>query len=249
MALVSARAGRPASRAAPRAPTGTPGGVVAAQGAVLEQAPALDAVAGRPGHVVDHAERDAGPRTGRVGEVVDRALDPAPAPPLAVPPVGVAAVAGAHVQGHVAERLTSMVSGLPPRSVRCSVARSGWRVPAGRDLDLRPAELLDPPVGPDPGGVVEGAVAVGLLLDDDHDRRSRRSAAARTATRARRWVVGGRPGRLGLADRADAPGAVPGADPRRRGRRGPRRRRAARPPRCPPGRSAEASRMARPRPA
>src|SRR5215210_3910353 len=77
---------------------------VAADGAVLEEAPALGAVDGGPTDVVDDAERHAAAHV-RVAVVVHDALHPAASAPLAVRPVGVAAVAGAHVEGDVAERL------------------------------------------------------------------------------------------------------------------------------------------------
>ena len=121
------------------------------------------------------------------------------------------------------------------------VAPVGTRVPdAVADLDPRPAELLDPAVLPDPGAVVEGAVAVRGLLDDDARRRSPRTASARRATTCPRTP--GRPacpaGRR-LADRADAPRPVPGADPAvRRRRRCRRRRPRSCPPRCRPARTA-----------
>ena len=38
------------------------------------------------------------------------------------------------------------------------------------DLHPRPAQLLDPSVGEHPTRVVETAVAVGALLQDDHQR-------------------------------------------------------------------------------
>src|SRR5690606_1828747 len=196
-----------------RVPVGEAGGVVAAHRAVLEEAPALLAVERRPGHVVDDAEGDPG-GDGRVAQVVGGALDPAPAPPPAVAPVGVAAVAGADVEGDVAEGGDLEVERAPaplPEPQPGPLGQAGAGPVA--DLDLGPAELLDPPVGPHPHGVVEGAVPVGLLLDDDDQRE---------ALEAQRYVEPPEPGRgvvrrparrLGLADGADAPGAVAGADP------------------------------------
>src|SRR5437868_5876970 len=84
-----------------RAPVGEAAGVVAAERAVLEHPPALGAVAGGTGDVVDDAERRAGDDVGVV-EVVDLALGEVLASPLPVRPVGVAAVAGAHMEGHKA---------------------------------------------------------------------------------------------------------------------------------------------------
>src|SRR5438874_3978102 len=78
-----------------RAPVGEAAWVVAAEGAVLEQAPTLGAVAGGPGDVIDHTEGRAGHDLGVV-EVVDLALGEVLASPLAMAPVGVAAVAGTH---------------------------------------------------------------------------------------------------------------------------------------------------------
>src|SRR5690606_35273284 len=140
-----------------RVPVGEAGGVVAAHRAVLEEAPALLAVERRPGHVVDDAEGCPG-GDGRVAQVVRGALDPPPA----VAPVGVAAVAGADVEGDVAEGGDLEVERAPaplPEPQPGPLGQAGAGPVA--DLDLGPAELLDPPVGPHPHGVVEGAVPVG----------------------------------------------------------------------------------------
>src|ERR671910_3087676 len=94
-------------------PAGEAGRVVAAHRPVLEQAPALGAVAGGTAHMVDHAERQAAD-DGGIGEVVDRTLDPAAPAPLPVAPVGVAPVAGTDMQGHVAEGLDLDVERLAP---------------------------------------------------------------------------------------------------------------------------------------
>src|SRR5437588_5708552 len=149
-----------------RTPVGEAARVVAAEGAVLEHAPALGAVTGGAGNMVDHAERRAGHDLGVV-EVVDLALGEVLAPPLAMCPIGVAAVAGAHVQGHEAEGVDLEGHGLaaPFGEVDGGV----FGVPRPRpvaDVDLGPAQLLPTPVGPDTRGVVQDAEAVGLLLDD-----------------------------------------------------------------------------------
>ena len=86
-------------------------------------------------------------------------------------PVGVAAVAGAHVQRHEAEGVDLESEGLaaPLGQVDggvLGVAGAGLVA----DVDLGPAQLLLAAVGPDARGVVEDAEAVGLLLDDDDDR-------------------------------------------------------------------------------
>ena len=61
-------------------------------------------------------------------------------------------------------------SGLPSGVVQLMVAPVGYAGAGGvADVDLRPAELLDPAVLPDARAVVERAVAVGVLLDDQHD--------------------------------------------------------------------------------
>src|SRR3954465_4322164 len=77
-----------------RTPVREAAGVVAPEGAVFEHAPAFGAVTGGAGDVVDDAEGGAGDDVGVV-EVVDLAFGPVLAAPLAVCPVGVAAVAGA----------------------------------------------------------------------------------------------------------------------------------------------------------
>ena len=85
---------------------------------------------------------------------------------------------------------------------------------AGRvgDVDPRPAQLFDSAVGPDSGGVVEDAKAVGLLLDDHDDRKV--VEPQRHIEPMEAWILIGRfAGGFGLANRADAPRPVAGADP------------------------------------
>ena len=96
-------------------------------------------------------------------------LGPVLALPLAVRPVGVA-VAGAELQRHEPEGVDLDRHRLPGHVGE--VQRGVLRVTAARavaDVVLRPAELLDPAVGPHPLGVVERAVPVGLLLHDHDD--------------------------------------------------------------------------------
>src|SRR5690606_28374864 len=132
-----------------RAPVREAGRVVSAHRGVLEEPPALGAVEGGPGDVVDHPEGDAGDDA-RVGQVVDGVVHPATATPLAVRPVGVAAVAGTDVEGGEAEgldleseRLAATLGQADRRTLGVARAR-----PVA-DLHLRPAELLDRAVRPD----------------------------------------------------------------------------------------------------
>src|SRR5918994_1573077 len=141
-------------------PVGEAGRVVAAHRPVLEQAPALGAVAGGTAHVVNHAEGQA-PHDRRVGEVVDGTLDPAAPAPLPVAPVGVAPVAGTDVQRHVTEGLDLDVERLAAplgQAQRGPLRQAGTGRAGGPPL--LPPELLDPAVGPDAGGVVERAVTI-----------------------------------------------------------------------------------------
>lgn len=107
--------------------------------------------------------------------------------------------------------------GVPSCSASLIVAPSGKRVPGPVvHVDARPAQLLGSAAGfgrPDPDRVVEDPVAVGVLLDDHHQR---------VVVEAQWDVVPPEPldrlgdstaGRRGLAHGPDAPGTVPGADP------------------------------------
>src|SRR4051794_39264990 len=135
---------------------------------MLEEAEALRAIQRAPGGVVDDAEHDpAG--DGLVGEVVGDALGEAGSLPLSVGPVGVTAVAAADVDRHGQQRLDLELEWLAVRR-GAGARRAGRDAAAGgvADGDLWPAELLDAPVVPDPVAVVEGAVAVGVLLEDQH---------------------------------------------------------------------------------
>src|SRR5205823_14466209 len=127
-----------------------------------------------------------------------------PAAPLAMAPVGVAAVAGPHVQRYEAE-------GVDLERQRLSAALG--EVDGGvlgvtgagcvTDVDLGPAELLAAAVGPDARGVVEDAEAVGLLLHDDDDRVV---VEAHRHVQPPEAVDGGRLAlRLGLPDRPYPP--------------------------------------------
>ena len=105
-------------------------------------------------------------------------------------------------------------------------------------LDLGPAELLDAAVGPHAGGVVERAVAVGLLLHD-HDDGEVVEAQGHVQP-PEPGGAGRRPGgrRARPRRRAGCPTTGRGCRPTARGRpRGRRRRRAAFPTTCRPGRS------------
>jgi hypothetical protein len=169
--------------------------------------------AGGAADVVDVPEGDAG-QDGRVGEVDVDPLRPAAPLPRAVRPLGIA-VARAEVQRDEPERLDVDAQRLARRRRAVQGRRLG--VPgAGAVADLRtgPAELLDAAVLPDPGGVVQRPVAVGLLLGDDDDR---------VVVEAQRHVQPPEPalgllvppaGRVRRRQRADAPRAVPGAEPR-----------------------------------
>ena len=81
------------------------------------------------------------------------------------------------------------------------------------DVDQRPAELLDPAVLPDPGAVVERAVAVGALLDDQADGELLELHRDVEPPHALERRVGRRSRRLRLPHGADPPGAVPAAEP------------------------------------
>ncbi len=109
--------------------------LVAAEGAVLEQAPALGAVERGPADVVDHAERDAADDR-RIGQVVDGVVGPVTPHPPAVAPVGVAAVAGAAVQRDEGGGLDLE---LERRAVGVGQVDGG----AGRDAGARPVVDVD----------------------------------------------------------------------------------------------------------
>ena len=81
------------------------------------------------------------------------------------------------------------------------------------DVDLWPAELLDPPVGPHPGGVVEGAEPVGQFLDDHDDRELLEGHRDVEPPEPVQGLIGVATGRLALADGPDAPRTVAGAEP------------------------------------
>ena len=89
------------------------------------------------------------------------------------------------------------------------MAASGKRVSGPvADVDSRPTELLGATVGVHPHGVVEGARAVGLLLEDHH-RRELLEAQRDPEPVERRFQLGGpSPRRHRLADGADAPRPV-----------------------------------------
>ena len=75
-----------------------------------------------------------------------------------------------------------MSSGLPSGSVRWMTAVSGIRVPDRYLISVRGQPSCSG-LRPEAAGQIRlasfsDAVAVGVLLDDDHDRRTRRSAAA-----------------------------------------------------------------------
>ena len=164
-------------------------------------------------HVVDHAERDAGD-DGGVGQVVLRALDEAAAAPLPVRPVGVAAVAGTDVEHDRTRASRPRCRTACRRARRCSTARSGWRVPdrywistSGQpSCSTRPSPQMR-------AGVVERAEAVRQLLGDHDDGEVVEPQRHVQPPEALERLVGVATGRLGLADRPDAPRPVTGADP------------------------------------
>src|SRR5690606_37912309 len=80
-----------------RTPVGEATRIVPADAGVLEQSPADGVPAAGAGHVVGDAVGDAG-GDGGIGEVVAAGLRPVAALPLAVLPVGIAAVTAADVQ-------------------------------------------------------------------------------------------------------------------------------------------------------
>src|SRR4051812_3869987 len=81
------------------------------------------------------------------------------------------------------------------------------------DLDARPAQLVDPAVLPDADRVAERAVPGAVLLRDDHDGEAVEPQRHVEPPEAEVGVVRGPSGWLGLADRADAPRAVPRPHP------------------------------------
>src|SRR5207237_8782501 len=113
-----------------------------------EVAPPRGAGGGGAGGGVDDAEGRAGRDVGVV-EVVDLALGEVLAPPLAMAPVGVAAVAGAHVQGDEAEGVDLERDRLA--APLGEMDRGVLGVPRTRpvaDVNFRPPQLLLAAVGP-----------------------------------------------------------------------------------------------------
>src|SRR5690349_19226866 len=90
------------------------------------------------------------------------------------------------------------------------MARAGSVV----DLHPRPAELVDPAIAPDPDGVVERAMTAAVLLRDQHDRERLEPQRHVEPPEAEVIAVRRPSRRLGLADRADTPRAIPAAEPR-----------------------------------
>ncbi len=81
------------------------------------------------------------------------------------------------------------------------------------DLGLRPAQLAVPLTGPDEGGVVQRAVAVGVLLGDDHQEAVLEADRAPDPVETLGGVVRGEPPAVLAGYRPHAPAAVPGTGP------------------------------------
>src|SRR4051794_40862484 len=127
---------------------------------MFEQTPPFLAVDPRTCDVVDDAKRGT-PDDRRVCQVEDLALDPVAALPLAVRPLRIAAVPRADMQRDTEqgldldrERLATRLSQMNACTLRVPRARSI------RELDARPAELLDTAVTPDTRRVVQSAITV-----------------------------------------------------------------------------------------
>src|SRR6478735_11539649 len=181
-----------------------------AERAVLEQAPALalDSVGvpadGAP-DMVDDAEAGA-PDDRGIGHVVGQAFGEVVALPHAVQPVGVAAVSAADVNRH---RQFGLDVEIDWAAVECGRldGRTGGDARSGAVVDLHPGptELLDAAVLPDAGAVVERPEAVLVLLDDEDDAEVvERHRYVEPPHPFERRIVGAA-GRLGFADRPDAP--------------------------------------------
>ncbi len=81
------------------------------------------------------------------------------------------------------------------------------------DLGLWPAQLEVTQAGADQGGVVQGAVAVGVLLGDDHQEAVLEADRAPDPVEALGRVLRGEPAAVLARNRPHAPAAVPGARP------------------------------------
>ena len=164
-------------------------------------------------NVVDEAERGTGHHL-RVRQIEGHAVGEFLALPAAVRPRGVAAIAGAERDRGVQpglhlepDLLAGAVHELHPHARRDPGS--------GRVVDghAHPVELLDPTVGPAAGAVVETAVPVRVLLQDEEKLEVVERQRQVQPPHAPEYRV--RPaGRFGLAHRADAPRAVPGGDRR-----------------------------------
>ncbi len=161
--------------------------------------------------MVGHPERDPVRYRG-VGEVVGETFGEARAVPLAVDPVGIAAVTATDVDVCAEQRVDLKGEGAFCRGEFDHGVLGVPRAGLVGDVHPWPAQLFDAAIGPDSGGVVEDAEAVGLLLDDHNDREV--VEPQRDIEPMEAWVLVGRfAGGFGLTNRANAPRSVTGPDP------------------------------------
>ncbi len=180
-----------------------------------------DAVAGLPvegeaGGVVGDAEGGHGVGGG-VGEVVGAAVGPAAALPGAVLPVGGGRVAGADGERGGAQDLHAEFEGFAGRLGEVDDGADGVAgAGAVADVGVGPAELdvgAAGAFGEDLDGLVEGAVPVGVLLDDDHEEPVGEADGDPEPVEALGPVLLGGPAAVLAGDGAHSPAAVAGTGP------------------------------------
>ncbi len=181
---------------------------------MFEDAVAQAAVEAEAGGVVGDA---VGGQWRGLGEVVGAGVGPGAAAPRAVLPVVGGWIAGADRQRRGGQDLDLQFLGLAGVAEVDDGALGVTGARAVGDLGLGPAELAVAVARADDGRVVQGAVAVGVLLDDDHEEPVLETDRAPDPVEALGRVVLGEPAALLAGDRPHPPTPVTRTGPAARG--------------------------------